>query len=103
MSKPLVIKLIFLIIIFSIGIFLFKDTIPLNYSIEKYGFFSGIFHGSISLFTIIPKIFISGVGIFAKNHTIGYTISFWISALTLNLYVYPKMFRSFLILLSLPM
>ena len=42
---------------------------PLGYESTEAGFFSGIWHGFILLFSIIGKIFGADIGIYAENNT----------------------------------
>jgi hypothetical protein len=48
---------------------------PSGYESEEAGFFSGLWHGFILVFSIIGKIFGSDIGIYAENNT-GFT--YWL-------------------------
>ena len=48
---------------------------PDVYTPQKYGFFSGIWHGLIWIFALIGKLFGADVGLYAENNT-GFT--YWL-------------------------
>lgn len=48
---------------------------PSGYESEEAGFFSGLWHGFILIFSIIGKIFGSDIGIYAEHNT-GFT--YWL-------------------------
>ena len=58
-----------------IGVFLFLILInlsscaPAGYEHSKAGFFSGIWHGFIIIFSLIGKLFGADIGIFAEHNT----------------------------------
>jgi len=58
-----------------IGVFLILCVLsltscaPQGYETHKAGFFSGIWHGFIIVFSILGKLFGSDIGIYAENNT----------------------------------
>jgi hypothetical protein len=75
------ITLLLIILVAGFALFGFFISPTSNYSIEKYGFFSGLLHGLGSFFSLVLSFFSSKIAVMAKNHTIGYTIGFWIATI----------------------
>lgn len=64
-----------LVLLAILFICLFTSCIPTDYTYEKYGFWSGIWHGFCFPFTLISKIFSSDYGLYAE-HNSGFT--YWL-------------------------
>ena len=58
-------------IIFSLFVIitLFSSCAPEGYSSNESGFFSGIWHGIIFVFSLIGKLFGADIGIYAENNS----------------------------------
>jgi hypothetical protein len=71
MKKVQIIKVsLFLLILFS-----FTSCAPDGGSSHEYGFFGGIWHGIILVFSLIGKLFGGDIGVFADHNT-GFT--YWL-------------------------
>ena len=62
--KRIAIGLILLICIISLS-----SCAPQGYESQKAGFFSGIWHGFILVFSLIGKLFGADIGIYAEHNT----------------------------------
>jgi hypothetical protein len=65
-------SLIIAILVVTIGL---SGCAPASYERPEAGFFSGIWHGLIFVFSIIGKVFGADIGIYAENNT-GFT--YWL-------------------------
>jgi hypothetical protein len=63
------------ITLFIIAIMAISSCAPSGYESEEAGFFSGLWHGFILIFSIIGKLFGSDIGIYAEHNT-GFT--YWL-------------------------
>jgi hypothetical protein len=63
------------ITLFIIVIMAISSCAPSGYESEEAGFFSGLWHGFILIFSIIGKLFGSDIGIYAEHNT-GFT--YWL-------------------------
>ncbi|WP_188768942.1 hypothetical protein [Emticicia aquatilis] len=77
MKRSTLILTFFLIGFLILGSFLSPTP---NYTIEKYGFFSGLLHGFCSFFSLILSFINSNIAVMAKNHTTSYYVGFWLMA-----------------------
>ena len=68
--KKILIMLLLLIFVISIS-----SCAPNHYESHKSGFFSGILHGMIIVFSLIGKLFGFNIGIYAEHNT-GFT--YWL-------------------------
>jgi len=66
---------VFLSIFFIICFFSLTSCAPSGYVYKEAGFFSGIWHGFIFIFSLIGKIFGADIGIYAE-HNSGFT--YWL-------------------------
>ena len=71
MNKKSIHNVFFLVLILVIV----SSCAPSGYESEESGFFSGLWHGFILVFSIIGKIFGFDIGIYAENNT-GFT--YWL-------------------------
>ena len=69
-SKNMLIGLLAFTVIISLS-----SCAPEGYESQKSGFFSGIWHGLILIFSLIGKVFGADIGIYAEHNT-GFT--YWI-------------------------
>lgn len=58
-----------LIFLFLFIAFSFTSCVPENYTSHEYGFFGGIWHGLIIVFSLIGKLFGADIGIYADNNS----------------------------------
>ena len=63
------------ITLFILVIMAISSCAPSGYESEEAGFFSGLWHGFILIFSIIGKLFGSDIGIYAEHNT-GFT--YWL-------------------------
>jgi hypothetical protein len=63
------------ITLFILVIMAISSCAPSGYESEEAGFFSGLWHGFILIFSIIAKLFGSDIGIYAEHNT-GFT--YWL-------------------------
>jgi hypothetical protein len=68
-------RILGLVLLSILFICLFTSCVPEDYTFEKYGFWSGIWHGICFPITLIGKIFGSGYGLYAEHNT-GFT--YWL-------------------------
>lgn len=63
------------LLLLLIMITFFSSCVPEGYESSKAGFFSGIWHGFIIVFSLIGKLFGADIGIYAEHNT-GFT--YWL-------------------------
>lgn len=69
----------FIVVFFFIAIIVnLTSCAPSGYESDEAGFFSGIWHGIIFIFSLIGKLFGSDIGVYAENNT-GFT--YWLGFL----------------------
>jgi len=68
--------------IFMLGCAPTVNIEPCTVLAEEYGFFSGCWHGSIVIFSLIGSIFSDGISVYAVNNSgFGYDFGFFIFGL----------------------
>jgi hypothetical protein len=63
------------LIIFFVTIICISSCAPAGYKSNESGFFSGLWHGFIILFSLVGKLFGADIGIYAEHNT-GFT--YWL-------------------------
>lgn len=72
----------FLLLIILILFFVASQLGPkAGYTIEQFGFGSGLFHGILSFFTFFGGYFSKSIVVMARNHTLLYSVGFYLSAI----------------------